>query len=265
MEDIDLQSTPRHAFTLIELLVVIAIIAVLAAVLFPVFAQARERARQAACLSNARQLSMALYMYTQDHDENFCPSVNYGVPSSDPLCIWTNIIQPYIKNQQVFFCPSASNPQFAASWDLRGGAPIGYSTLTGYDPVSPANDLEAPTSVTPLAMLDEPARTAMMGDTASGAVASKYRGYVFDPMRGLVHPTDIRLSPPKVADSDIVGGSALRARELKPIYCRHFATGQGQGTANIILGDGHAKAYSANSILAMDRGANLIWRFRELR
>ncbi|MEI6433019.1 MAG: prepilin-type N-terminal cleavage/methylation domain-containing protein, partial [bacterium] len=72
--------TPRKrgAFTLIELLVVIAIIAILAAILFPVFAQARERARQASCLSNMRQLSLAFLMYAQDYDEALVPTVNYA-------------------------------------------------------------------------------------------------------------------------------------------------------------------------------------------
>jgi prepilin-type processing-associated H-X9-DG protein len=116
-----------------------------------------------------------------------------------------------------------------------------------------------------MAMLEEPTRTVLMGDTANGSTSEKYRGYTFDPMRGITHPTDPRLSPPKTADTDLVKGSPLSPGNLKPIYCRHFATGQGQGTANLVFADGHAKAYSANGILAMDRGANLIWRFRELR
>lgn len=84
-------------------------------------------------------------------------------------------------------------------------------------------------------------------------------------MRDSVNAKDIRLTTPKVADTDIVAGSPLRSRELKPVYCRHFSTGLGDGTANIVLADGHARAYSANSILAMDKGANLIWRFLELK
>jgi prepilin-type N-terminal cleavage/methylation domain-containing protein len=73
-----------RGFTLIELLVVIAIIAVLAAILFPVFAQARERARQTQCLSNARQLALAVQAYLQDHEEAFLPSTNYAVPTRHP-------------------------------------------------------------------------------------------------------------------------------------------------------------------------------------
>jgi prepilin-type N-terminal cleavage/methylation domain-containing protein/prepilin-type processing-associated H-X9-DG protein len=89
----------RHGFTLIELLVVIAIIAILAAILFPVFAQAREKARQISCLSNARQIGTAVAMYTQDYDEMY-PSSHWG--------IYFVTIQPYTKNKQLWRCPSHS-------------------------------------------------------------------------------------------------------------------------------------------------------------
>ncbi|MCX6367325.1 MAG: DUF1559 domain-containing protein [Armatimonadetes bacterium] len=91
----------QTAFTLIELLVVIAIIAILAAILFPVFAQARERARAIACLSNMRQLGMGLKMYTQDYDETFprCSFIGFDYN-------WRNAIFPYIKSVDVYACPS---------------------------------------------------------------------------------------------------------------------------------------------------------------
>jgi prepilin-type N-terminal cleavage/methylation domain-containing protein/prepilin-type processing-associated H-X9-DG protein len=110
----------RAGFTLIELLVVIAIIAILAAILFPVFAQAREKARQNSCLSNMKQLAIGVQMYTQDYDELF-PPYNDAVPdwgNPDPATrkkadgAWrTNYlwcIQPYTKNQQIGACPSVS-------------------------------------------------------------------------------------------------------------------------------------------------------------
>src|SRR5438874_836054 len=104
----------RNGFTLIELLVVIAIIAILAAILFPVFAQAREKARQASCTSNLKQLGSAMLMYAQDYDETFphVPSVTARV---DTTVDWgTNtwvyndvyvLLQAYVKNFKVFYCP----------------------------------------------------------------------------------------------------------------------------------------------------------------
>ena len=95
----------RRGFTLIELLVVIAIIAILAAILFPVFARAREKARQASCQSNLKQLALGAIMYSNDYDETFLP-MNTGSPSGT---VWTaELIQPYVKNLQIFSCPSFS-------------------------------------------------------------------------------------------------------------------------------------------------------------
>ena len=94
----------RRGFTLIELLVVIAIIAILAAILFPVFAKAREKARQSSCLSNIKQIMLAILQYTQDYDETI-PDINRaGGPYNHVP--WNAQIEPYIKNSQVFVCPS---------------------------------------------------------------------------------------------------------------------------------------------------------------
>jgi prepilin-type N-terminal cleavage/methylation domain-containing protein/prepilin-type processing-associated H-X9-DG protein len=90
----------RKGFTLIELLVVIAIIAILAAILFPVFGRAREKARQANCLSNLKQIGMAVTMYAQDNDE-FYPNVGDAYGNNG----WVLGISPYVKNSQVFVCP----------------------------------------------------------------------------------------------------------------------------------------------------------------
>jgi prepilin-type N-terminal cleavage/methylation domain-containing protein len=92
----------RRGFTLIELLVVIAIIAILAAILFPVFAKAREKARQTSCLSNTKQLCLSFLMYVQDYDEVF-PG---RVMAPTPAVSWVALIYPYTKNSQLFRCPS---------------------------------------------------------------------------------------------------------------------------------------------------------------
>jgi prepilin-type N-terminal cleavage/methylation domain-containing protein len=101
------QTRTTRAFTLIELLVVIAIIAILAAILFPVFAQARAKARQAACLSNMKQLGTAVMMYVQDYDETYPPSqVNIPAPApANAVMSWPTMIFPYVKNEGIFVCP----------------------------------------------------------------------------------------------------------------------------------------------------------------
>ncbi len=105
----------RYGFTLIELLVVIAIIAILAAILFPVFAKAREKARQASCQSNLKQVGLAIAQYMQDYDEKY-PYAGNG--TDDPyvavnVCGWrgwlSNVVMPYVKNNQLFVCPSDGN------------------------------------------------------------------------------------------------------------------------------------------------------------
>ncbi|MFW6438179.1 MAG: DUF1559 domain-containing protein [Armatimonadota bacterium] len=101
----------RRGFTLIELLVVIAIIAILAAILFPVFARAREKARQTSCLSNMKQLGLGMMMYAQDYDERFGQeSFYYRDMGVDPYArAWFgDYIQPYVNNRNVLECPSYS-------------------------------------------------------------------------------------------------------------------------------------------------------------
>jgi len=97
----------RRGFTLIELLVVIAIIAILAAILFPVFARAREKAKQSACLSNVKQIGLGILMYVGDYDDRFGGAWYTAPPFRDNL-LWTSAIAPYIKNNDIFRCPTAA-------------------------------------------------------------------------------------------------------------------------------------------------------------
>ena len=134
-----------NAFTLIELLVVIAIIAILAAILFPVFAQAREKARQTACLAGTRQIGIALNMYLQDNDESM-PLVNQGTAGGSTCPCWTDSMQTYIKSTGFYSgCPSATNvspwqpsdPAVAATIS-RGKNNVVYGINTLYTSDSPA-------------------------------------------------------------------------------------------------------------------------------
>lgn len=134
----------RKGFTLIELLVVIAIIAILAAILFPVFAKAREKARQASCMSNLKQIALAGLQYAQDYDE-ILPNayMYYGTPG-DPnvLRFWPFQLDPYMKNMQLIICPShrwsytwSVNAPFTASYVIvnisRSRTGTGCTTLAG--------------------------------------------------------------------------------------------------------------------------------------
>jgi prepilin-type N-terminal cleavage/methylation domain-containing protein/prepilin-type processing-associated H-X9-DG protein len=114
----------RRGFTLIELLVVIAIIAILAAILFPVFAKARDKARQTSCLSNMKQLGLATMMYVQDYDErmpDLRPSngvAGMARPGPNGTCnYWCDVIQPYVKNWQLFICPTGGGSGYQGSWN----------------------------------------------------------------------------------------------------------------------------------------------------
>lgn len=181
------RSGRRSAFTLIELLVVIAIIAILAAILFPVFAQAREKARQTSCLSNFKQGALGIMMYTQDYDENMvmADSGGIGLPGwgfGRPDYVWPELVQPYIKNWQIFRCPSdpnandrtlsvdpvsnaaltPSSPNYYYAWGERADMGINYVFLTPWVVLPNGYVGSQPT---PIAAINQPAGTILFIDT----------------------------------------------------------------------------------------------------
>ncbi|HEX8236528.1 MAG TPA: DUF1559 domain-containing protein [Abditibacteriaceae bacterium] len=149
-------------FTLIELLVVIAIIAILAAILFPVFARARENARRASCQSNLKQIGLGLMQYTQDYDESYLPKFGTGPGQNNTA--WSTTLQPYLKSIQIFRCPSGvervNPPSYSdgmwqvnvPAWTARAEAHYGINS----------NFTQTPP--TRLAQVDKPAETAMAFD-----------------------------------------------------------------------------------------------------
>jgi len=149
----------RRGFTLIELLVVISIIAILAGILFPVFAQARERARAISCLSNTRQIGLAHNMYLQDYDETLMP-IHYVVANYEYN--FMQILQPYVKNAGVFNCPSS--PQKWQGPQQSGGV-CGY----GYNSVM----LQKQT----IAGILKPAETIAFADAVPTSRTGQYQFY----------------------------------------------------------------------------------------
>ena len=136
-------SRKSRAFTLIELLVVVAIISILAAILFPVFARARENARRASCLSNLKQMGLAMMMYVQDYDETYPETivrVTTGTPASampdgvfwvSGYIFWPQLLYPYHQNIQMFWCPSSSISYTGASTSkhVPGNGQYGANSL----------------------------------------------------------------------------------------------------------------------------------------
>lgn len=192
----------RRGFTLIELLVVIAIIAILAAILFPVFAQAREAARKSSCLSNLNQIGKATMMYVQDFDGAYythrhncganCNSLLAQYPqmtgTARNIEPWINLLQPYTRNYQVFKCPSNPNGWVGANTDgVACSAPgcngVGYGGQNSYGHndlwLSPAAPFGAPGGTVPAPVteseIQRPAGVVLVVDaTYYGAVPDVY-------------------------------------------------------------------------------------------
>jgi prepilin-type N-terminal cleavage/methylation domain-containing protein/prepilin-type processing-associated H-X9-DG protein len=256
----------RQAFTLIELLVVIAIIAILAAILFPVFAQARERARAAACLSNVKQIGTGLMMYVQDYDElypapfNIVPPINNPVASADRIPLDAQL-QPYIKNDQVWGCPSdaatmnTSTEYWDGKYDPRRGATAKRRTYGyvgrirtrefgsgGDDPnTGIAGDWEKGNS---MAAIDAPADTIALVETS----AQGDSWTLGTPWGSLMTGCDTwKLAGRGLKqDANLAPGCGVYAENNRAPYKGHFDKG------NYIFADGHAKSLSWGAVRAND-------------
>ncbi|HEX8237502.1 MAG TPA: DUF1559 domain-containing protein [Abditibacteriaceae bacterium] len=156
----------RKGFTLIELLVVIAIIAILAAILFPVFARARENARRTSCLSNLKQIGLGLMQYTQDYDESMVPAYLINGCGANCHIHWRTLIYPYVKSTQLFACPS--NPM---------NARLANDNQTQLGPAFPAFTASYASNTTQ--------NGGLVGGTnaAGGGRASLYRAGVHEPIK----------------------------------------------------------------------------------
>lgn len=202
----------KGAFTLIELLVVIAIIAILAAILFPVFGRARENARRSSCQSNLKQLGLSFIQYTQDYDEKFPLLRNNGNPDGSGGNGYGGpyiALQPYLKSAQILQCPSENTAPQAATSATPGYSDYNYNLLMGYDVNSNLNRGMS------IAELTQSALTVVSAD-ANGDYADNW-------------------------EAGCPGGSTMCGAGLAQF--RQAAAQRHLETQNFLFADGHVKAY----------------------
>lgn len=227
----------RKAFTLIELLVVIAIIAILSAILFPVFARARENARRASCISNLKQIGLGAMMYTQDYDDTLphAYSVN-GAPSPDGIdtfgdgqvtWTWWQMLYPYTKSSQINICPSF-DPSGVSLWRARYGANFIVLNHPSYAPVKLASIQTVANTYMTFDAGNYQIQPVFVGGAASGA------GSEYLPGMG-----DIGL------DCSTAGGQKSDCESG-----RHF------GGDNVAFADGHVKWLKAGIIVQQAKNYN---------
>ena len=190
----------RAAFTLIELLVVIAIIAILAAILFPVFARARENARRSSCQSNLKQIGLGVVQYSQDYDEKVVPLRWYFDGSTGDVAPFPVLLQPYIKSAQLFKCPSnTATGNMLGTPDVARGfptaIPISYLANGGLEDVANgpgANRpmIESAARTTSLASFDSVSETILISEHKSSNNSDFYDAPKINDMQGHLGTTN---------------------------------------------------------------------------
>ncbi|MCW3062227.1 MAG: prepilin-type N-terminal cleavage/methylation domain [Capsulimonas sp.] len=243
----------QNGFTLIELLVVIAIIAILAAILFPVFAKAREKARQISCASNLRQIGLGFMQYTQDNDENY-PTGSAGFLGQG----WAGTVYPYVKSTGVFKCPDDSTgPQTngaIVSYPVSYGGNLNFLRTDGGN----AND---PHTGQALASLNSPAKTVLLCEITGifgpilntkeqGGVANVVSAVTNGPTDGQIYAfSDDPVKPGGHMQTGCLGGYDCTASVQRPNGLGFNAkTGLHTDGSNYLLADGHVKWYKGSSV-----------------
>ena len=235
---------------MIELLVVIAVIAILAAILFPVFARARENARRSSCQSNLKQIGLGMLQYAQDYDEKVLSPSNY-VSSLNPLNdAWFNMVQPYIKSTQLFNCPSDTNTQPSASLLIIPAKQL-HSSYTYNETFG---QLYSAGSGTSLAAFTDVARTVAATDGGSRVG--------FDAKTGGSATND----PLKWADKDYAWLLGSQSRSYVTAAQAYGGNNGHYGgpsarhleTCNVLWMDGHVKAQRVESFYAITGTSNCL-------